>query len=133
MTIRLGHYSIRAHDLGEAQRFYTDVLGLRVGFRPPFSFRGVWLYAGDDDSGHGLVHLIGAGADDYLGSRVNGGGALDHIAFTSENLESWRERLLARQIPFEERAVPDLGLRQMFLSDPDGIVVELNFPTGAED
>ena len=29
---------------------------------------------------------------------------------------------------FRERTVPNIGLHQLFLSDPDGVVIELNFP-----
>jgi catechol 2,3-dioxygenase-like lactoylglutathione lyase family enzyme len=57
--VKPAHYSIRTTDLDRSQRFYTEVLQLRVGFRPPFDFPGVWLYADQEESEFGAVHLIG--------------------------------------------------------------------------
>jgi hypothetical protein len=31
-------------------------------------------------------------------------------------------------VPFRERAVPGLGLYQIFVQDPNGVVVEMNYP-----
>jgi len=31
-------------------------------------------------------------------------------------------------VPFRERTVPDLNLHQVFLDDPSGVVIELNYP-----
>jgi hypothetical protein len=39
-----------------------------------------------------------------------------------------RERLGARGIPFRERRVPGMALDQIFLEDPNGVTIELNFP-----
>jgi catechol 2,3-dioxygenase-like lactoylglutathione lyase family enzyme len=135
---RLGHYSIRTADLDASRRFYTEVLGLRVGFRPPFPFPGVWLYLGDDEADFGVVHLIGVEPDgpeglaQYLGHRstdpLAGTGALDHIAFLAAGWPDLRARLAARGQDVVERTVPDLGLRQVFLTDPSGVTIELNYP-----
>lgn len=82
-----------------------------------------------------MVHLIGTGAEGevaaYLGIRDGAGGgtgALDHIAFLADDWEATRSRCRAFAADFTERVVPGLGLRQMFVTDPGGIVVELNFP-----
>jgi catechol 2,3-dioxygenase-like lactoylglutathione lyase family enzyme len=135
---RLGHYSIRTADLDASRRFYTEVLGLRVGFRPPFAFPGVWLYLGEDESDFGVVHLLGVdpgspeGLTDYLGDRspdgVMGTGALDHIAFLATGWPDLRLRLVARGQDVVERTVPSLGLRQVFVTDPSGVTIELNYP-----
>lgn len=135
MTVaRLAHYSIRARDLERSRRFYTDILGLREGYRPPFEFPGIWLYADGSDADFGSVHLIGAGAglEAYLGSRAAspGTGALDHVAFSARDWPSLHARLDACGISYEEREVPSLNLHQVFLSDPDGVVIELNYPSG---
>ncbi|THD60606.1 VOC family protein [Phenylobacterium sp.] len=141
MLIRLAHYSVRATDLAVSTAFYTEALGLAVGPRPPFGFPGVWLYLARDEAhaAQGCVHLIGdgdAGAlDAYLGRRnkscVGPTGALDHIAFFADDWSACRARLNALGVGFTERAVPVLGIRQVFLVDPDGVTVELNFPEAA--
>lgn len=139
MTIRkLGHYSIRTADLESSRRFYTDVLGLTEGFRPPFPFPGIWLYLPGDQSDYGVVHIIGIdphdqqGLVDYLGDRdpasLTGTGTLDHVAFLATGLRGMHKKLAELKLPFTERTVPSLGLHQVFLTDPSGVTVELNYP-----
>lgn len=36
----LNHFLVRADDLESTRDFYVDLLGLRVGARPPFEFPG---------------------------------------------------------------------------------------------
>jgi len=135
---KLGHYSIRTGDLEASRRFYTGILGLREGFRPPFNFPGIWLYQGDDEADFGVVHIIGvdpanpAGLADYLGVReeagLAGGGAIDHVAFLATGLGDMRARLRDHDCAFTERTVPSLGLFQLFITDPSGVTVEMNYP-----
>ena len=130
---KLAHYSIRTHDLDASRRFYVDLLGLRPGYRPPFPFPGVWLYAGEGDDDHGVVHLIGITAPDelaaYLGNRplARGTGALDHIAFVADDWPRMKANCDECGVPYVERTVPLLGLHQVFVTDPSGVVIELNF------
>lgn len=136
--IRLGHYSIRTNDLDASRRFYTEALGLRVGFRPPFNFPGLWLYADEDETDFGVVHIIGTDGEsadslkDYLGDRASdtesGGGVIDHMAFIANDFAGTKERLARLQLDYTERAVPSLNLSQIFVLDPSGVTIELNFP-----
>ena len=43
---KLDHYSIRTLDIEASRRFYTEVMGFEVGFRPQFDFPGLWRYNG---------------------------------------------------------------------------------------
>ena len=54
-AMSLNHYTIKARDLEATKKFYTDVVGLAVGDRPPLDFPGYWLYCG----GVPTVHLVG--------------------------------------------------------------------------
>ena len=45
-AMSLNHYTILARDLEATKNFYTDVVGLTVGDRPPLAFPGYWLYCG---------------------------------------------------------------------------------------
>lgn len=139
MSLSLNHVAVRTADLEASRRFYVDVLGLVVGPRPDFPFPGLWLYTGDSSApADAAVHLIGvaaAGGDGlaaYLGERAAGGpaghGALDHVAFFATGLDSMRERLARLGIAARERTVPGLGLHQLFVDDPNGLVIELNYP-----
>lgn len=134
---KLAHYSIRTSDLEKSRAFYTRVLGLREGFRPPFSFPGIWLYTGADESDYGVVHIIGVNANDpqglheYLGSRAGaatGTGTVDHIAFLAKGVEEFRATLRREGYTWRDRTVPSLGLHQVFVEDPSGVTIEMNFP-----
>ena len=137
---KLSHYSIRTLDLEATRRFYTEVLGFSVGPRPPFKFPGLWLYNGSHDSyDNAIVHIIGIdpndpqGLKDYLGDRDTASlqgstGTFDHIAFAATGLESMLQQLKKKNVPHRERAVPNLNLHQVFLDDPSGVVIELNYP-----
>lgn len=139
MPIRkLAHYSVRTTDLEASRRFYTEVLGFKVGYRPDFDFPGHWLYLGGDEADFGVVHLIGIdprdpqGLVDYLGDKaaasLNGSGAVDHIALLATDLRGMRATLARASLACRERTVPDLGLHQVFVEDPSGVTIELNFP-----
>jgi hypothetical protein len=39
-----------------------------------------------------------------------------------------RAQLKAHRVDFKARTVPGLRLRQIFLKDPTGVAIELNFP-----
>ncbi|MEI9996820.1 MAG: VOC family protein [Rhizomicrobium sp.] len=123
----LEHYTIRCADLERTRDFYRDVLGLAVGDRPAFPFKGYWLYLG----GVPIVHLVDAGESAGRdGPRQAGDtAALDHIAFRSRDIEATRATLQSRGLRFRETGVPGGRLRQIFVNDPDGILIELNFRT----
>lgn len=139
MTIALNHVSIRTTDVAATERFYAGLLGLVSGPRPPFPFPGVWLYAGDTAVySNAVLHIIGIdhhapeGLQGYLGNRddaaLQGSGAVDHIAFFATGLQDMLARLKEHGVACRERTVPSLGLYQVFVEDPSGIVVELNYP-----
>ena len=139
MALTLNHYSIRTTDLAATRQFYEQVLGLTVGPRPEFPFPGLWMYRGDHaDMANAVVHIIGIDRNDpqglkqYLGDRAEaslaGSGAVDHIAFYADGLAAMLAHLQAQGVPFRERTVPSVGLHQLFLDDPCGVMIELNYP-----
>ena len=143
---RIDHYSIRTHDVEASRAFYTEIIGLKVGPRPPFDFPGLWLYSGDpppdlDHAGgnYGIVHVMGIDRDnpqgliDTLGDAdpdaLKGStGALDHIALAVTGRAEMVERCARGKLSYFERTVPALGLHQVFIKDPNGVTIELNFP-----
>jgi len=139
MALALNHFSIRTTDMDATRVFYETVLGMTVGPRPPFPFPGLWLYAGDTGSwANAMVHVIGIDKNDpeglkrYLGDRdvssLQGSGAVDHIALFANGLETMLTHLKKLGIECRERTVPQIGLHQLFLDDPSGVVIELNYP-----
>ncbi len=131
---RLDHCSIRTTKLAETQRFYEAVMGFAPGPRPPFPFPGVWLYRGEQ----AVLHVVGIDPDDpdglraYHGDRgageTTGTGTIDHIAFAATDVADMRARLETGGHAFRERTVPSLGLHQIFVEDPNGVTLELNYP-----
>ena len=57
-------------------------------------------------------------------------GAFDHLAFEATDITSTRRFLEDRAVVFRESLVPLTRTRQIFLCDPNGIRVELNFKDG---
>lgn len=127
-AMSLNHYTIQARDLEATKNFYTDIVGLTVGDRPPLAFDGYWLYCG----GVPTVHLLGYQAQAKLvtdgPSYPADTGRLDHIAFSCEGLADMRADLERRSMKYEERVLPRMNMTQLFYLDPDGIAVECNFP-----
>lgn len=120
----LNHFTIQVRDLEATKDFYTDIVGLTVGDRPPLGFPGYWLYCG----GVPTVHLIYNRAGDKPIDGVPETGRLDHIAFASTGLKEMRAKLRQNDISYDERVLPRMNMTQLFYKDPDGISIEMNFP-----
>ena len=122
---QLEHFTVRCTDLDVTRDFYTGMLGLTVGPRPDFPFKGYWLYCG----GAPVVHLVDRAESESRHGARNAAdtGALDHVAFRGVDIEAMRATLRTANIAFRETGVPGGRLRQIFLPDPDGVLVELNF------
>lgn len=136
MKLRLHHYNIRTPKIKETIDFYTSVLGLHIGPRPS-TRPGAWLY---DRSDTPVVHVGGIDPSNpeamreleaHLGAKdistLNGSGAIDHVAFEGGDFDGARTHLQTLGIEYIERDVPQIALRQLFVTDPNGITVELNF------
>jgi hypothetical protein len=83
-----------------------------------------------------VLHLTQGGAGvsaarkRYLGQEseaVRGSGVIDHVAFRATGLEATIAHLQKLGIEFKERRADDQALYQLFLFDPNGVKVELNF------
>lgn len=120
----LAHANIRAPEamIERLRRFYIDVVGLREGPRPAFrsGSRGHWLYAGEAD----VLHLTIAGPGDALPART---GHVSHLAFACTDLATTRARLDEAGVAHGIDGVDELDQVQLFLTDPCGLKIELNF------
>ena len=66
----------------------------------------------------------------YLGQQstdVVGTGVVDHVAFRCTNLRHMLAHLREKKVDVKHRRVNDQALYQLFLLDPNGVKVELNF------
>ena len=127
------HFLLQTADMEKTREWYTSVLGLRVGPSPDFKFPVFWLYIGDKD----VVHVCegGKGVSDnrkkYVGQQseaTEGTGVVDHIAFRATGLRDMLAHLKKLNVDFKQRQVDDQGLYQLFMLDPNGVKIELNYP-----
>jgi catechol 2,3-dioxygenase-like lactoylglutathione lyase family enzyme len=127
----LNHYFVRANDLERSRRFYCDIVGLEPMPRPDFPFPGYWLGTGGKIQVHMGPHGIPNAEFYYLGttpaSATDNTGVVDHIAFLATEPEAFAERCDAAGLVTRKRYFPEFRLFQMFVKDPDGLTIELNF------
>lgn len=128
----LEHFLIQTADVAATRDWYVNTLGFEEGPHPDFKFPVCWLYLGGKD----VIHLTEGGKNTsanrkaYLGQQsdsLEGTGVIDHMAFRCTGLEEMMEHLKARGVAFKQRQVDDQGLFQLFLFDPNGVKIELNF------
>jgi catechol 2,3-dioxygenase-like lactoylglutathione lyase family enzyme len=126
------HFLLQTEDIEATKDWYVKVLGFRVGPAPDFKFPVYWLYLGDRD----VLHITTGGANvsenrkKYVGQdsqATSGSGVIDHVAFRATGLTEMIDHLKTNNVEFKERQVNDQGLYQLFLHDPNGVKVELNF------
>ena len=127
------HFLVAANDQEATRDWYRDVLGMAEGPHPDFGFPVYWMYL----DGRDVVHIGPSAAKageiqkKFLGRTSQdtgaGTGAIDHIAFRATGLRRTLEHLRAHGIAFTQRRANGQALFQLFLDDPNGIKVELNF------
>ena len=113
----MNHFTVLTDDLDATRAFYRE-LGLVEGDRPPLGFPGAWLYAG----GQAVLHVIAG-----RGLPAERAGVIDHMAFSAVDLAGTVARLRARGIEYQLRRQPGAGTWQLFVFDPNGARVELDF------
>jgi catechol 2,3-dioxygenase-like lactoylglutathione lyase family enzyme len=123
----LDHLSIGTSKLEETRAFFCDVLGFTVGLRPKLKSNGYWLYSND----RALVHLVeaagkegpngAASADDMVETGMD-----DHIAMTISGSADVVTEMTDKGIAYWDRLLADRNLYQVFVRDPNGVVIELN-------
>lgn len=119
MALRyLDHVNIRTAHLAEMVAFYRDVLGLHPGSRPPFSIGGSWLYCGE----LAAIHLV-----EVADQPASGEPRIEHFAFWATDLAEFLNRLREMAVPFEISIVPERGIQQVNIHDPDGNHIEIAF------
>jgi len=131
----LEHYLVQTVDFPGTVRWYQEILGLMPGPTPNFGFPVQWMYIGGRD----VLHITHGGSKAtenrkiYLtqtSTSTHGSGVIDHVGFRCMGLRDTIRSLKEKGVEFRQRRVDDQGLYQLFLFDPNGVKVELNFPAG---
>lgn len=119
-AFRFDHLNLHAAANAPALRLFSDVMGFKPGWRPPFPFPGRWLY---DERGQAAQHLVDAPASHGDGIQIG------HIAFRTDELaDSVLTRLDDAGLSYEVAVVREAGDVQVFVRLPGGLVVELDTP-----
>lgn len=122
----LDHFNIRTRDLETTVHFYEDVMGLEKGPRPNFAFPGAWMYS----EGKAVVHIVDISNTNE--PQKPDSGVVHHVAFVSRGFDDMRHRLKSKGMPFDSRQVPGGELWQIFVNDPNGVLIELNYEAAKE-
>ena len=134
---RMEHYLVLSDDIEKTKRFYIDALGMREGFRPNLEFPGYWLYVGDVPCIHIAEWQTYAVWTKETGipisTKAKGTGPVDHIAFNATGFDEMVGRLESRGVRMAKNLLDEIGLRQLFIYDPNGVAIELNFRSGGTE
>jgi catechol 2,3-dioxygenase-like lactoylglutathione lyase family enzyme len=115
------HIAVCVTDLERAKRFYEDVLGLRPLDRPALSVEGAWY-----SLGNGQLHLIVHPATRTLRGTREIDIADGHFALRIADFNLAVTHLRAHGVELLERAQNATAWQQLYFTDPDGNVIELN-------
>jgi len=129
MTVEaLDHFNIVTGDLDRAEAFYRELLELEAQAVPPPLTHATarWLR---DSGGRTILHLNGIDAPRVFDRDMAPGttGALHHVALRCIGHDATLARIAALGVEHRANAVPAAGIRQLFVHDPDGVLLELNF------
>jgi catechol 2,3-dioxygenase-like lactoylglutathione lyase family enzyme len=132
LVSQIFHVAIKTADLQATIAFYTRVLGLVLHRRPAFDFQGAWLapaVAGAEAILHIYAGDAARAADD---SFEKGTAAIDHVSLNAQGYFETREQVRKLGLPYRENVVPGLPFWQLFVYDPNGVMLELTYHAAAE-
>ena len=124
----LDHVNIITADLEGTAHFYAEIFGLepRDGPPPLTHENARWMY---DAAGRAVIHVNSLDcprAYDRLGP-AGPTGALHHVALRCSGYGELCARLARAGLEHRINLVAAIGLRQIFVLDPNQVLLELNF------
>lgn len=137
---RLDHVNFVTHDPQTTIAFYCDVIGLSLGNKLSIdTSQSLYFYI--PGSAIAILHVGNAKADKSqlkferladLESQNQGRfstGAFDHfcLAVDMGDYDLFIKRLDAKKLNYQTYCHNDMALKQIWLLDPNGVRVELNF------
>ncbi|WP_323800249.1 VOC family protein [Parasphingorhabdus sp.] len=125
----LDHVNIITDDLAGTTRFFVELfdLDVRNGPEPLPPEHVQWLY---DDSGRAIFHINSKDMQQAYRRETRSGpttGAIHHVALDCTDHKAFIARLEAHGIDYRLNDIPSISLKQLFFSEPNGVLLELNF------
>jgi len=122
LQTKINHIALSVTELGESEKFYRDIIGLKQIEEPFNDGLHAWF-----DIGSTQLHIIES-ADERRERNIS-----NHLCFSTADLDSFVETLRENGIEFrnwqgepnEVTLRPD-GVSQIYFTDPDGFWIEMN-------
>ena len=119
-----GNYDLGYVKMHGAGNDFVMIDGRKLEEVPPERLQALAALLCDRRRGLGADGIVVRGTK----KKYKDTGRFDHIAFAATDIGGVRKRLKSKKVKFREQIVPRTGAAQIFLYDPDGVGVELNFP-----
>jgi len=123
---QISHVSITVTDITKARDFYTGLLGLEEIPRPAFDFPGIWYSLGGDLQLHIILNdqLVRPAVErETIVARY------PHFALWTDDADATAGKIGELGLPCRDVVSGPTGLRQIFVKDPDGNMVEFLGPS----
>ena len=129
MKILFDHFALRVRNPEKMKQFLTQLLGLKEGDRPDFSFEGYWLYS----QGKPIVHIFGTSAsfrsETVLDVMEHSQAIVDHICFSSDDYKATMQTIQKYEYKHSDNIVPNSTIRQIFVMGPENLFIEIQADT----
>ena len=116
----LHHIALYVEDLPSCEKFYVDLMGMEVEWRP--DNKNVYLSSGNDNL---ALHQAPLEA----GKKMDGPQKLDHIGFIMrrpDDVDAWYDFLKEHNTPMRTKPKTHRdGARSFYCEDPAGTVVQI--------
>lgn len=125
----LDHVNVITADIDATADFYAAILGLERRDGPPelLPDQVQWMF---DSAGRAVVHINHTDCPRAFDRPVHPGeptGAIHHVAFACTGFDALIAKLEAAGHAFQVNTLESIGLRQVFVADPNAVILELNF------
>lgn len=125
----LDHVNIITDRLDETAEFYRTLLELERRDAPaPLSPQHAqWMH---DREGRAIVHINAIDCPRAFDRSVEPGaltGAIHHVALNCSGYDTTLSRVVAMGLDHQVNTLTSIGLRQIFIADPNNVLLELNF------
>ncbi|MFA7585472.1 MAG: glyoxalase/bleomycin resistance/extradiol dioxygenase family protein, partial [Novosphingobium sp.] len=120
----------RTSDVVATSRFFAEVLDMDVRDTPGIPDRSLaaWIH---DDGGRAAIHLTSADVhypwETEAAVAPAGSGRVHHVALRCVGHAAVVDKLDRLGIAYRPNLVAEIGLRQLFVTEMNGILFELNF------